>query len=258
MDKKGKGDKRRQKETLQLWFRSVTSDSLNSLRRVQASSNILLKNNVISHLYVQITWSLVRIYLGLDSRNANLWVLGCVQISDPIKALIEGRMKERGKEQRGMKSRMEGRSVFWGPVVQRLQTPSPTLLVPSHLSPFGQTSISLFFFFKYFFFSSCHFLSLFSPLRCLFLFVIVLYSLRRSIPHTTHIQFDQLNKKEKENYNSLTSGWTISISSLLTAQNPFWNKASQFSDCKENPLDHLKELICEEKSFRSLSASANP
>lgn len=151
MDKKGKGDKRRQKETLQLWFRSVTSDSLNSLRRVQASSNILLKNNVISHLYVQITWSLVRIYLGLDSRNANLWVLGCVQISDPIKALIEGRMKERGKEQRGMKSRMEGRSVFWGPVVQRLQTPSPTLLVPSHLSPFGQTSISLFFFFLIFF-----------------------------------------------------------------------------------------------------------
>lgn len=151
MDKKGKGDKRRQKETLQLWFRSVTSDSLNSLRRVQASSNILLKNNVISHLYVQITWSLVRIYLGLDSRNANLWVLGCVQISDPIKALIEGRMKERGKEQRGMKSRMEGRSVFWGPVVQRLQTPSPTLLVPIFLH-LAKHQFHFFFFLIFFLF----------------------------------------------------------------------------------------------------------
>lgn len=67
----------------------------------------MLKNNVISHLYEQITRSLVRIYLGLDSHKANLRVWVALKFSDPIKALIEGRMKERGKEKRAMKSRME-------------------------------------------------------------------------------------------------------------------------------------------------------
>lgn len=117
MDKKGKADRTRpcSFDLGQLQYKCFPQWSVES--SVNCCSDILLKNNVISHLYVHITWSLVRIYLELDSRNANLWVLGCVQIPDPIKDLIEGRMKEQGKEQRGMKSWMEGRSVFWGPVV---------------------------------------------------------------------------------------------------------------------------------------------
>lgn len=64
-----------------------------------------MKNNAISHLYEQITRSLVRIYLGSRRHKANLWVWVALIFSDPIKALIEGRIKR----QRGMESRMEKR-----------------------------------------------------------------------------------------------------------------------------------------------------
>lgn len=41
--------------------------------------------------------------MGLDCHKANLWVWVVLIFSDPIKALIEGRMKEQG----GMESQME-------------------------------------------------------------------------------------------------------------------------------------------------------
>lgn len=52
----------------------VTCEFLTKLSEFQASSEILLKNIVIIHLYEQFTRSLGRIYLGLDSHKANLWV----------------------------------------------------------------------------------------------------------------------------------------------------------------------------------------
>lgn len=56
----------------------------------RASSDILLKNNVISRLCEQITGSLDGIYLGPDSHKANLRVWVALKFSDPIKVLIEG------------------------------------------------------------------------------------------------------------------------------------------------------------------------
>lgn len=64
-------------------FRSVMNMQLNCLSVFQASSDILSKYNVISHLYEQITRSLVRIYLGLDSDKVNLWVWVALKISRP-------------------------------------------------------------------------------------------------------------------------------------------------------------------------------
>lgn len=52
----------------------VTYKFLTKLSEFHGSSEILLKNSVIIHLYEQFTRSLGRIYLRLDSHKANLWV----------------------------------------------------------------------------------------------------------------------------------------------------------------------------------------
>lgn len=167
------------------------------------------ENNVISHLYEQITRSLVRIYLGMDCHKANLWVRVALKCSDPIKALIEGKMKERGKEVWRARWRRE----------ECLMRPSCTASSASFthsISP--RPSFSIWPNINFTSFFSLCFLSLFSSLVCLFLFSCTFpFSLSlRPVQHTNHIQLNQF-----KHYNSLTSNRAISISSLLTAQDPF-------------------------------------
>lgn len=105
--------------------------------------------DVIRHLYEQITRSLVRIYLGLDRHTANLYVWVVLKFSDPIKALIEGRMEEQRGMEEGASSASFSLSI----------TPQPSFSIWPNINftPFSPSVCVL---------------SLFSSPWCLFLFLV--------------------------------------------------------------------------------------
>lgn len=159
------------------------------------------------------------------------WFWVALNFSDPIKALIEGRRRKRGKGQRGMESRMDK-----GGVSLRSSCTAFSNSLPHSINP--QPSLSIWPTIN---FTSFPFLSLFLkplfPSHASFLppFLTDLHSLWCPFPRTNHIQLNSKTTIPLQVTEQSQSGLCWLLKTL------FWNKASQFSDCKENPLARLEE-----------------